>query len=352
MHAFEAMQPHQLSHVYVCPKAEDTHQAHIIERVSGRQMPQSGPRAHVGVAGFFNADIAAHTRPDAMVLIDINRHAVEVWKIAVDTLACSATPKAFRSMFMNRLDAFAAQHEGIDMQPEKYIRDYLRHEAHWLKRPDAYAHLRMLAQQDRIACGVMDVLDTGTAASQLGDAIRTTGHHVDTAYWSNIGQFVAPYEKIPRPETLSDLMAAGRSYTGDKGLFADGVLQYGTEYFCDYSPAKGPKRWNGSESKRMLEWGPISIGRARPRRSDELPPYERMLRNISVLGGERTLHMMTSNVADMSPLAMLINEDLGCYHGIPHYFEGPPRLTPDKWAAREKARAEHDKAVREGRDIY
>ncbi len=339
-------------HVYIAPSSEFEHQEHIITKLRTREAPPAGKRMHIGVGGFFNFDIAARTKPDVIFLLDNNVDAIPVWSLAAKGLRQCKDPKAFKAAFLPELLMLKLDNPNIDLQSPAYVADYMNHSAFWLRNQKAYDYLRTMAENGNIMCAPMDIVAASDAAQQIGQAIRDNGYQVDTAYWSNIGQFIAPYEAVPQPQTAVGSIERGMKFTGEKGLFADDSLTYRREYIHSDAKAAGPAKWDGNDYRHPIKLGPLSLGKETRRAAKHYPPYERMLQNISAIGSERTLHMMTSNMPYKAPMALEMSEDLDRYHGIPHYFEGPPRRTEEAWAKREEARMREQQARKDGNAVY
>ncbi len=338
-------------YVYVCPSAEYNDQAHIIRMLRKRGKPEGDKRMHVGVAGFFNFDMAAITRPQAILLLDNNRDALRVWDVAIDTLKTCEHPRMFKDRFLAGLDALQREDSTIRLQPRDYMAAYLDDDARWIKNAKAYAHIRDLAMNGAILKGEMDIVAANAAPQQVGQAIRDSGFVIDTAYWSNIGQYNSPYVQGSARGSLAARLTGGQAFTGEV-MFGKKGLRYRNEYFNSNSRAVGPQKWDGDDYRHRFELGALKLGKKQRRSAEEYPPYERMLQNISELSSAKTLHSMTSNVGNNSPILLMISDDMERYFGKPHYFEGPPRRTQEQWVQREALRQRVQQVRDEGKGIY
>lgn len=63
------------------------------------------PYAQIGFAGFFNLELAAHTRPDALVLCDINPRQKIFWQEVQRRLIAAPTPQDFIRSWATNISA-------------------------------------------------------------------------------------------------------------------------------------------------------------------------------------------------------------------------------------------------------
>lgn len=189
--------------VHTFPINERHHQKKILKMTKPRQVPDHA-RIHVGVAGFFNFDMAAKAKSDAIVLCDINQDQIIFWRSIIKLLAQSPDRNSFRKAFAERVD-YARYHHGLgETQASRAVvdlrwydiskqhpnpDDFLRGQ-HWLRSPKAYQHLHRLAQEGMIATAPLDILDEAQC-SVFGERIAALDFGgrkplVDTIYGANV----------------------------------------------------------------------------------------------------------------------------------------------------------------------
>lgn len=337
--------------VYAHPMAEETHQEVILDELYERPESDVPNRLHVGVAGLFNFEIASITRPSALLLLDYNEDQERFWKMIVTALKEGEDIGAFHDRFSLLLQEQLGQHDGIRIiHPRRFV-DYLSH-MEWLNDPELYQYFHELATHDKIMTATVDLAGPPEASRSIGDFITRHGFHVDTCYWSNIGQFFAPHLR-------GDIRA------DDGAVFADGELVYRQNYY-DRTRCEGDQLWDGEEYRS--DW----LGHEKRVDFQKLPAFERFLRNISEIGGAHGFHMLTSNAPDMDTglpigLSFTRNEDGSVNIMLqgggpdeedkrldmkPIFAEGPLRRTHEQWQDREDAKALHDKAAASGKPLY
>lgn len=325
--------------IYAHPMAEDTHQLVILEELDKRPRPSHPNRLHIGVAGLFNFEIAAKTRPDALLLLDYNQEQEKYWGIMIECFKKSDNIKDFGAALSKALQKEYDNPEGLRIIQIKDFQEYFNHSYEWLN-PETFGYFKQLAEQGKIMTATIDLAGSDTSAKELGQFIKDQNFHVDTCYWSNIGQFFQPHLKGQQ--------------RGDGDVFPEG-LRYPKQYYDGTKCSTGRTTWDGEEtvSRPILGERKLSF--------KEFPAFERFLRNISAIAGEEGLHMLTSNRPDKQQTVSLQRVD-GVLSLVvssttdadpkPMFFEGPPRRTPQAWAAREDARKAHDAAISEGRASY
>lgn len=276
---------HEVAHSK--PIMECEHRAQVMARLKKDLKHHQGPnRVHMGVAGFFNLQIAATTKPDYLLLLDYNTAQETFWHHVIDELKTAESLKDFK-----RYDCPPLTEEG-------------------------FQHLKKLAHEGCIATATVDIINDRERAERLGNHLAEMELETDTAYWSNIGAYLMP--GITESRRASNLISSTDS------VHRDGTLQYPTKGFGGVQ--RGTSHWDGEETKH-----------GKPVAFEELPPYERMLRNIAAIGGTKGTHIMTDLMEGYAPLIIT---------------DGPPSRTPKQWAKHEKAKRAYDAAVCEGKSVY
>lgn len=337
-----SVSPTMYANVHCQPVAEWEAREKVMARL--KQTPRSAApnRVHVGVAGLYNFDIAGQTKPDYMLLLDINRSQEIFWNEIISLLKDAPTPEQFvalleeRTRNPNKPTFMVGEHfNGVDNGngEELAIRDgrnfgmYFDETCHWLKDADAYAHVRKLAMEGRIATATVDLFNDQARCAALGSALREHGLTSDTCYWSNVGENAAPYRVRWQPteygrdyrEQYSDTRDTALGTLDKRDRSTESKLRYPTGNFYDSDNLRFT-RWDGSNKA-----------------FSDLPAYERMLRNAAAIGTDaQSLHVVTNAAGNMPELLL---------------FEGPPSRTPEQWVKREEAKRAHDAATAEGKSI-
>lgn len=194
-----------------------------------------GKRCHVGVAGFFNLELVLSSRPDAVVLCDLNADQRVFWESFFDMVKESSNLTALRQAWEAGYDG------GFEMsKPEEFgylarqgWKGHPRHNRVWLRSngpsttfesvffgfsfghdEKAYADLRAMVSEGRMAAANLDLLDTKTCA-RLGSALKGMGYGVESIYPSNVGEFLhRETDYYQRPNGL------GRKSVLQRGVFA------------------------------------------------------------------------------------------------------------------------------------
>jgi hypothetical protein len=257
---------------------------------------------HIGVAGFFNFDIASITRPDYLLLLDNNKNQKDFWLCVVETLRISDSTAEFRQNFrastrVERLgnDPYtpASSLYGIyhpDNGNVARLRDcdsdgnkleaYLSHAA-WLQDEDAYQYLRHMALTGKIASAVIDLEKDTLRCATLGAAVKKLGMESQTCYWSNIGCYMHPRITVIAGDPASEIFISSHE-AADVFATKDGGLHYPNSTFYSQNndaltPANQIVTWAGNENGKT-------------------PPFEQFLRNISAIGNsKKTLHFLTEH---------------------------------------------------------
>lgn len=259
-----------LNQIFSTPRLEVEHRKIVLERLTkDKSEYHHGPdRVHIGVAGFFNLEIAAVTRPDYILCLDCNTAQPQFWKEVVSALKDNDSIAGFR------------KNCGL-------VNGYY---ANWLREPDAYAHLHKLAKEGRIATGTIDIIGGMDRAEAIGATLKRLSLKTDTAYWSNIGAYLLPN----REEAF---VSIEDNVSGNEPLeYSDGTkippMRYSNDIFAGEKRDDAALIWDGKEFKHGNKLIPF----------EKLPPLEKMLRNISAIGGKTGCHIMTDLMADGRPL--------------------------------------------------
>lgn len=264
---------------HAMPAREEEHRKNILTKLSGWPATKAEvpDRLHVGTAGFFNFDIAAVTRPDYILLLDVNEKQQIFWKEVVELLKQYSTPKDFLKGYwqhffpngqtVSRGEDVVPIHGGIAL-------GYFMH-AHWMKG-DAYQHLHRLALEGHIAAATLDLTEDKERAEALGGMLRDSGLNTDTAYWSNVASFSHP--KAPSGE--DGRHAPYLSTAADSTVFPHNMVYNSDDFYACNASFPRTAQWNGDEHTP----------------SSELPKFERLLRNVAAIGGATGMHMFTAGI--------------------------------------------------------
>lgn len=208
--------------VHTFPVNEDTHCREILARVvQDAGKPHDKPRLHLGVAGFFNFDVAACGKHDGLILADINTDQVAFWRSVIQLVATSPTPNAFR-------EAFCAQTDGTKfslLPPESEFRPMveLRYEdlqrksslhspiqflaqQRWLKSPELYQRIHEMAKDGRIASIELNLFDAAQCRGvrEAVSKLKIDGQSptLATVYGSNVYDLYAEHPTMILPKIM------------------------------------------------------------------------------------------------------------------------------------------------------
>lgn len=268
--------------VHFYPVGEIEHRQEILTKLrEGKLHSSDKPRVHIGVAGGFNFSICSITRPDRILLLDMNRHQKPFWRAVIRQLANCDTPAAFRQAFKGLNERFVIRAK--DGHP-----DYLK-QVDWMQ-PENYAYLHHMAASGCMAAATMDIIEDRQAACNLGGALKADGLEVDTCYWSNVGAGSQPYRKMHSRFLDNQKWATHHASHGDVYNTQDGGLCYP----------------NGAFYGRPANKTPLEIWDGQPKRQYRfLPTFERMLINISEIGADpHTMHILASS----KPRPLILSE--------------------------------------------
>lgn len=257
---------------------------------------------HIGVAGFHNFEVVGRTRPENILLLDVNPAQERFWRTVVRLLQKHETPEAFSEAFHDlRIegsihcfdDAHVTETETTDI--EGYM-----HGASWLNDPEQYRYLHRMACEGKIAATTIDLLKDFKRAEVLGDALKEKGLKADTCYWANINSFFRPHRAgsfLSRNDTTFG--------EGPRGAYPTDTLVYPIYAY----------RVDRAEKTNQF-WTDEQMQHAKIHQPETLPPAEQFLRIISAIGGEHGEHYMLETKA--KPYRQML------------VYDGPPARLPAK----------------------
>lgn len=262
-----------------------------------REKPNS---LHIGVAGFHNFEIVGRTRPENILLLDVNPAQERFWKTIVRLLQANETSKSFKEAFHAlRIEGSIRCWDGTQVNEAPFTNiEYYINDVDWLNEPDQYDYLHRMACQGKIAAASIDLLHDFKRAEVLGDALKNRGLVTDTCYWANIGSFF-------RPHRGSSFLSRNDSVFGEapKGANDPNSLVYPIYSYRVDRAQKTNQHWNDE-----------SMQHASIHHPETLPPMEQFLRIISAIGGEQGEHYLLETNA--KPYRQMI------------IYEGPPKRLP------------------------
>ncbi len=297
--------------IHHTPILEHFDRGQMLRRLDARPAAERGkPNSlHIGVAGFHNFEVAGRTRPENILLLDVNPAQERFWKTVVRLLQTNEEPQAFREAFE------ALRIEGsircwddsrvTETQPSDIA--YYLAETSWLKDPEQYQYLHRMACDGKIAATTIDLLNDFERAEALGDALKEKGLKTDTCYWANISSFFRPHRAggfVGRNDTV---FGEGRRAGYEPGTLIYPIYAY---------------RVDRAEKTTQL-WTDEQVQQARIHDPKSLPPMEQFTRIISAIGGEQGEHY-------------LLETNAGPYRRM-LIFDGPPTRLPAaerSWRAR------------------
>lgn len=310
--------------IHDLPVLEAPHRATLLRKLDARDASRDKvpDRLHIGVAGFYNFDIAATTRPDYMLLLDVNPHQEVFWRDITALLAEHKDTASFRAAYDARKqeDGYhCADGTVLPVSGHDDLADYMG-KARWLTNENGYAHLHKLASEGRIAAATINLLRDDERAEAIGDAIAKLGLHTDTCYWSNIADMLQPHR--------------GGRFTNKRDTV------FGDVASCMAAPGvKMPVfGYREGEGQRAVElWTGDAIYDAAVHAPETLPPYERLMRHVSAIGGKEGDHHFLA-VMPKHPLIIT---------------DGPPRRLPNEereWR-KEMLAQEREIAQQQGQQV-
>lgn len=282
----EPIQRHSVSaEVHFAPVGETRQQEEILAKwLPSHTTLASSKRLHIGVAGGFNFSIAAQTRPEKILLLDINAEQEKFWRIIIDLLKEHATSQQFLAAFDNLL---SGEHfNGIALRDNK---DY-PHNADWITNPDSYDYLHQMACQGNIAATTFDIIHDEHASKALREVFKEQCLYPATCYWSNIGESIQPrhlYSNVSFRESAFPDMGKTHNYPA-RDFYQNGIIHssHDSRPFSD----QGIQRWDGVDEQNI-------------------PLYEKFMRHTSLLGNEPlSVHMFTIADLQRNNLKMMVSE--------------------------------------------
>lgn len=280
--------------IYMAPVGEHIHRREILRELKdGLPGTHGHHRMHIGVGGMFNLEMAAMTKPDALLLLDANPAQKSFWDLFVILLKECEHPRELLGFLKHGI-----VQSGVSLEHKLFDLDYLFHDYPAWQQPAAYQHLRQLAQDGKILTADVDLVADRKRSEALGKFLHQKGFKTETCYWSNITDFIGASD----PQ--------GRTFHTEGAVFEPGVA---FERFRYHGPKMrqqhaGRTQWDGEEKQPGL----FGIG-TRTMRFEEYPPLEKFLRNVSSIGGSHGQHYMTANESIAAADTPLIR------------FDGPPR---------------------------
>ncbi len=276
------------SDVHFRPVSEDIPQIMIEEALKDRpSFAQNGKKLHIGTAGGMNFSIACKTKPDRILLLDINKNQEIFWKEIVTLLKENRHPWEF-------IEAYQSKQFSVAIRDAKGSLYHYMNKADWQSDEKTYLYLHKMAKQGHIAVATLDLIHDEQAAQVLGATLKQQGWMADTCYWSNIASFIRPIE-----------------LTGTKP--GEGMVFGTPEQGLVYAPKSfytgGHFNKAQSDAERVSKFQPAQWKGEPTSNRDKLPMFEKMMRNISALGRDpHSMHILTSTE---KPYA--------------DFIEGPPR---------------------------
>ncbi len=248
----------RVGEVHAPPIQEAVQRSVTIAKLVERGVPSGHDRVHMGIAGFFNFDIAAVTRPDYLLLLDINSQQHAFWREIISMLQTHETPKQFYSDLHARLGKdpgyfLCDDGQKLELRDESHDCLFYVHNAPWVKDQDAYDHLRSLATRGRIATAEIDLVNDEARATALASVLRNGPYETDTCYWSNLATFLVPRGGAKAPMNYRELIEQ----------------QFGTR---TPAAAKPPYAAQGGSN------------------------FEKFLHHVSLIGGKKGMHILCGTV--------------------------------------------------------
>ncbi|MBA4274544.1 MAG: hypothetical protein C0436_02700 [Alphaproteobacteria bacterium] len=196
--------------VHLTPVWEPEHQALILKHIRAREhvpplTAMRNLRTHVGVAGWFNFDVFAQGKHDAMLLIDSNRNQTDFWREFIPLLARCKDAKTLRNEFLLHSD----EYRGWRMDSGEYLpiraSDREVREAldamPWMRDEEMYGRVHEAAREGRILAADANIYDR----ERIGHLRRLCdGGRLDVTsiYASNIEDFNKDKIDAQRMKTL------------------------------------------------------------------------------------------------------------------------------------------------------
>ena len=199
-----------------------------------RGVESEKPRVHIGFAGYFNLEMAAEYRPDALLLCDANPKQQKFWNTVIHELKAHESPagfeKAMRGRALDGCHFTTDAGEEVTLRQEVYSRRRVRRAKNqavpdssckgWLRDPEAYAYMRDLAQHDKIQAMTIDIVNPQEMQG-LREKIDAQGYEVGTLYSSNIFEYVQPV-KFASSNSMEGKFC--KNFSGRSNSFFEGKI--------------------------------------------------------------------------------------------------------------------------------
>ena len=269
----------RVGEVHAPPLQEAVQRSATIAKLVERGVPNQHDCLHMGIAGFFNFDIAAVTRPDYLLLLDINTQQHAFWREVISMLKKHETPQQFYSDLHARVGReqgyfFCDNGQKLELRDSSDDCLFYVHNALWMKDQSAYDHIRRLANDGRIATAEIDLVKDEARATALASALRSGPYETDTCYWSNLATFLVPRGGARAPKNYRELIEQ----------------RFGIN---DHTVPNPSYSLDGASS------------------------FEKFLHHVSLIGGEKGMHILCGTVPNQpltitegppSPLGSLASE--------------------------------------------
>lgn len=303
--------PAQHAPIHTLPDGEARHRRQILLHLDTYPPPPHDKSLHMGVAGYFNFDIAAKTRPSYILLMDCNENQTRFWTELFTLLKDNQSLDDFKDALAQRTvqQGFLC---GDGTLLEKRLGSgnaMLGLEA--LTREGVYDYLHTLAQKGRLACTTINLIKDKEKSQVIGRALRGDGFRIDTAYWANIGSFFHPTRGVSLRSKEDDVFGQEPHEHFGQGLHYKDIGFYKND-------ALNIQAWQGYGSQE--ERDAIT--------DEHVPAYERFLENTSALAGLHTVHMhahASDKIRHIHRYKLILSE-------------GPLRRLPEQIEARKNGR--------------
>ena len=205
------------------PSYEENDRAWILKHQRDKyrdRKPANHVTAHIGVAGFFNLEMMAISKPNVGILLDINPTQEQVWNRIFEKLAKYKDPSDFLKDFIaHDLDELTEK-SGIDGRKQRKLLKGVSDDVSqidpktleqlglsWLQDEEGYKYLHGMAKKGRLIAAKADVIHDEHMMTQLADFLKGEHIHVGDVYLSNIYDYMAVktggalpvYDTEPKP---------------------------------------------------------------------------------------------------------------------------------------------------------
>lgn len=297
--------------IHTLPDGEARHRKKILTQLHEHPFPESDKSLHIGVAGYFNFDIIAKSRPNYVLLLDSNDNQTRFWRELFAIIKKNETVDAFAGALTHRTAPSGFVCEDGSVLPKRLGSDKAMLGLEFLYDNGVYSYLHELAANGRMACTTINLVSESAKANAIGKVLRDKGFSADSAYWANIGSFFHATRGGVLRSKDDDIYGHE-----DREFYGVGLHYKNASFY----------KIDEEESNHWLGYGSQEKRNAMP--DNEVPAYERFLQNTSALGGLKTLHMHSH-----------ANDKIKYIHRYPLIIsEGPLRRLPEQVEARKNAR--------------